>query len=305
MSSIAATSPEGTAVARGRLLVLLAGLFWSSGGLLVRLVEAAGPWEILFWRSLSLALFLLPVIALRDQGRLAPAFRAAGTRSLLGGAFLALAFVGFILSVTLTTVANVMFMLAASPLLAAALGWVVLREGVRRSTWAAIAVAMVGMGLMVGDGLSQGAPLGDFLALASAFGFACYTVTLRSRQTVDMLPSVVHAGWIAALAGAAMVLLGGGSLAVTGWDLSLCVLLGVAQLGCGLVVYTLGARRLPAAECVLLTMAEVVLGPLWVWLAIGEVPSGATLLGGAVMLAAIAFYALTGLRRRRPPIGVV
>ena len=141
MTEIPTTAEAGRAHRHGVALVMLAGAFWSSGGLLVRLVEAADAWQILFYRSLGLVAFLALVLVLRSRGRLFAAFRAAGPTGVVAGACLVFAFSGFIFAVRLTTVANALFLLSAAPFGAALLGRIVLGEVVRRATWQAIALA--------------------------------------------------------------------------------------------------------------------------------------------------------------------
>jgi drug/metabolite transporter (DMT)-like permease len=289
---------------RGVALVLLAGVFLSIGGLGVRLIEAASEWQILFYRSLALVPTLLAVLAWRNRGGLLGAFRRAGVPALIGGLCLSVSFSGFIFSLTHTTVANTLFLLSASPFLAAVLGWLVLGEGVRRATWLAIAAAMVGIGTMVGEGLAVGGLFGDVTALMAALGFAGFTVALRWGKTRDMLPAVCLAALFTAVLAALMTEARAGSFALSARDLGLCVGMGAVQIGVGLTVYTAGSRDLPAAELTLLSLSEVVLGPIWVWLGVGELPSLATVVGGAVLLGAIVGHALSGLRRWRPPIGV-
>jgi drug/metabolite transporter (DMT)-like permease len=278
----------------------------SMGGIGVRLIESAGAWQILFYRSLALIATLLVVLSYRNRGNPLGAIRGAGLAAVVAGSCLSVAFSGFIFSLSYTTVANTLFVLAAAPFLAAALGLLVLGEAVRRATWLAMAAALAGIGAMVWEGFARGNPLGDLTALLSALGFAGFTVALRWGKTRDMRPAVSWAAlFTLAVAGLMIVLGGNGDFTISAWDLGLCAVMGAIQIGAGLLVYTAGSRHMPAAELALLALTEVVLGPIWVWLAIGETPSLATLLGGAIVLGAIAGNALSGLRRWRPPIGAV
>ena len=305
MTSLAADPPGHDKALQGRLLVLLAGVFWSLAGLFMRSLEAAGDWQVVFYRSLTLIIFLGLVLAVRDGRRLPSIFAAAGWTSVLAGFFLSFAFVCFVTSITRTTVANTLFLLSAAPLLAAFLGWLLLRESVRKATWAAMVAAVLGVAVMVGDGLAQGNPLGDLLALGAALSFALFTVTLRRKPGVDMLPTTVYAGLFAMLWSGPAALVTDQGLLLSTHDLLICIALGVVQMGCGLLAYIIGARHLGAAESALLSMSEVVLGPLWVWWVFSEIPTTLTLAGGGIVLAALVGNALSGLRRRRPPVGAV
>jgi DME family drug/metabolite transporter len=306
----AALGAESAGYARGLALVALAGVFWSLGGILVRWIDTASAWQIIFYRSLALVLTLLAIIALRHRGRVGAAFVAAGWNGVAAGACLAAGFVGFILALHHTTVANTLFVLGASPLFAALLGRWLLGEAVRRATWLAIALASCGITIMVAGGLVLGTLPGNLLALAASLSFAMFSVLLRRGRESDMLPCVGYAGMISAVI-AALVVAGLSEpvspplFAIGARDLALCFAMGVVALGLGLTCFTLGARHVPAVEMALLSLTELVLGPLWVWLGVGEVPSRYTAAGGAIVLAAISYQALSGARRRRTPPGLV
>jgi len=180
----------------------------------------------------------------------------------------------------------------------------VLGEAIRRITLVCMIVSILGIAIMVGEGAVIGTLSGSLFALGAAFAFALFSVTLRKGKAVDMTPAVCWAGvWATVLAAAMLVLVQSG-FKVSFHDVLLCVLLGVVQVGLGLILFTLGSRHLPAGELVLLSMTEVVLGPVWVWLGVGEVPGLYTIIGGLIVLGAISAQALSGVRRR-PPIGVV
>ena len=286
----------------GVILVLLAGLCWSSMGLGIRFIETANVWQILFYRSLSLAPFLFLVIAVRSAGRPFLVIRKVGLAGLIGAIALVFAFTGGIFAIQATTVANAMFLFAAAPFLAALLGLFILRERVRTATWWAMVVAIAGIVLMVWEGISLGRMMGNIAALISSLGFAVFTVALRWRKVEDMMPTVFLAGVFAIVTAAAVCLSLGYSLVLPGRDILVASSLGIFQVGAGMVIYTIGSRAIPAAELALLSMIEVVLGPFWVWLFLGETAGVFTLLGGGVLLAAIAGNALSGLRNKPVPI---
>ncbi len=292
----------------GVVLVALAGGFWSLGGILVRWIEAAGAWQIIFYRSLALALTLLLIVAVRHRGRLAHAFAQAGWNGVLAGACLSGGFIGYVLALYHTSVANAVFMLGTAPLFSAVLGRVFLGEQVRRQTWLAMALALAGIGVMVAGSLVVGTIAGNLLALIAGVSFAGFNVLVRHGRANDMLPAVVIAGLIAALIAAPVVAAtaaDGGlqdAFVLRPRDLLLCLTMGSVQVGLGLTVFTVGARHVSAVELALLAMTELVLAPLWVWLGVGEVPSAFTLTGGAIIMAAIAYQALSGVRRVPPMV---
>ena len=295
--------PARPTYATGVMLVMLAGVLWSFMGLAVREI-AAGTWTILFWRAAGMVPVLAAFIIWRSGGRPWERMRRAGVAGLIGGISLIFAFAGAIYAFQATTIANAEFLFAASPFLAAVLGRALLGEAVSGATWVAIAVAAVGIFIMVGDGLSAGETAGNAAALITALGFAAFTVSLRWGRLEDMMPAVVLGG-VFTIAVAAVVLgLRGEGLAASGRDLVISTGMGALLLGLGMALYTLGSRVVPAAELALMSMVEVLLAPLWVWLALGETASRGTLLGGGILIGAIMGNALSGLRRAavQPPL---
>lgn len=282
-------------------LVLLAGVLWSTIGLGVRLIEDALVWQILFYRSCSLSVFLYIVIRLRtgqDPLRLA---LKSGWPAVIGGLSLVAAYAGGIYAIQSTSVANAMLLFASAPFMAAILGLLVLRERVKPHTWLAIALALAGIGVMVW-GKSGGAALaGNIAALGSAFGFAVFTIALRWGRAGEMLPAVFVSGLFAIVIMGAVCFLLGLPLVLSPRDGGVALGMGVFQVGAGLVCYTLGSKHVPAAELTLLSLAEVLLAPLWVWLILGETVTAQTLFGGVILLGAIAFNAVLGARRKPPP----
>jgi drug/metabolite transporter (DMT)-like permease len=279
------------------VMVLAAGLLWSFQALMIRQIEDAGPWAVLVWRSLAMVPVLLAFLAWRTGGSPFPAIRRAGLAGVLGGVALVAAMGGAILAFQTTTVANAAFLLAASPFLAALLGWLILREAVAPRTWGAIALALVGIFIMVRDGLAAGALVGNVAALVSALGFAAFSVALRWQRTADSLPASILGAAFAVVAGALAALQLGQPLAIPAPDLVWCVIMGVVTMSGGMILYTLGSRVVPSAELTLLSNTEVLLAPFWVWLIMGETASTATFVGGAVVMVAILFNAYAGVRR--------
>lgn len=286
---------------RGAALVILAGVLWSTVGLGIRLIEEAQVWQILIYRSIGLSLLLYIVIRIRTGRDPFGMIPGLGLSGLIGALSLVVAYTGGIYAIQTTSVANAMLLFAASPFMAAILGRVILRESVRWQTWIAIALACGGIAIMVGGKVGQGAFVGNLAALGSALGFAVFTISLRWGKSGEMLPCVFLSGLLGIGVMIAICLSLGLPLVFGPRDTGIAFGMGMFQVGAGLVLYTIGSKYVPAAELTLLCLAEVLLAPFWVWLALGEVPSPLTILGGAVLLAAVTFNALTGARRKRPP----
>ena len=286
----------------GVAFVLAAGVLWSTVGLGIRLIEDAVVWQILLYRSVSLSLFLYIVLRLRSRESPFAQIRRVGFPAVIAALSLVAAYAGGIYSIQVTSVANAMLLFATAPFIAAVLGWIALREPVRIATWTAIGVAIAGIAIMVADRSGSVVLKGSLAALGSALGFAIFTVALRWGRSGEMLPSVFLSGLFAIAITLGICLFLGLPLTLSTRDGSIAMGMGVFQVGAGLILYTLGSRSLPAAELALLSLAEVLLGPLWVWLVLGETASVNTLVGGAILLAAIAGNAISGKRRKPPPI---
>ena len=286
----------------GLVFVFIAGVLWSTVGLGIRLIEEATVWQILLYRSISLSLFLAIVIYLRSKENLFTVIRAAGLPACVAGLALVGAYSGAIYGIKSTSVATAMLLFACAPFIAAILGWLFLREKVRKATWISILFAILGIGIMVQDKSTGSALLGSLAALGSAFGFAVFTVALRWGRSVEMLPAVLLSGIFAIFITSSICLLSGLPFQISVNDTSISMGMGVFQVGAGLVLYTLGSKTLPAAELTLLSLAEVLLGPVWVYLFLNEVVTLSTLVGGLILLLAIAGNAISGARRKPPPI---
>jgi drug/metabolite transporter (DMT)-like permease len=270
---------------RGRIYVGLAAIAWSTAGLLQRKLTVDIATQ-LAGRALFAVLGLLVFVAFAERGHVVRAFRAIGRGGLLVTALLAVSSGAFILALNYTSVANVLFMQALAPVLAAVFGTFV-GEPVARRTWLAITVAIVGVGLMVG-GPSHPSAAGLSLSLLMAVSFAGTIVVTRHLREVSMAPATCLSQALVFLFAAPFASTG----SVGGRDLALLAGLGIGQIGLGLIFLTIGARLIPAAEVALITLLEIVLGPLWVWIAESEQPSTTTLAGGAIVLAAVVIQAV-------------
>lgn len=282
----------------GVVLVLTAGLLWSGFGLAVRHLDGAGAWAVVFWRSVALVPALMLFVSWRSKGQAMRRVLATGRSGAIGGLCLIAASLGGIYSIQATTVANAVFLFAAAPFLTAVLGWALLGERVRRSTWGAIALAAAGIYVMVREGLALGAMDGNLAALASALGFAGFTIAIRSGRQGDMVPTVVLGGVFTMIAAALVAPMMGETLWVSTHDIVLSMGMGAGLLATGMALYTVGSRVIPAAELTLLSIVEVLMAPVWVWLFLGETASEGTILGGALLVGAVIWNAISGMRGR-------
>jgi drug/metabolite transporter (DMT)-like permease len=271
---------------KGALLVAGAALAWSIAGLVTR-ATTTDSWTTLFWRSVFASLFLAVYIGFRDRGAVLRQFRELG----LGGLGVALSFgtsmTCFIIALKTTTVANVLIFQAAAPFVAAVLGWLWLGERVSLRVAAAIGATAVGIGVMVSDSVAQGRVLGDLISAVMGITFAMMVVLARRHRDVSMTAAMVLATGFTALAALPFA-----SFTPSLPDLALLAAFGTCQMGLGLVLFTAGVRLIPAADAGLITVIEVILAPVWVWLTFGEDPGPRALIGGAIVLAAVVAHTI-------------
>jgi DME family drug/metabolite transporter len=284
------------------IFVFFAGVLWSTVGLGIRLIEGAGVWQILFYRSISLTLLLYTVIHLRGGSTQLVSKELFTTPKIIGGLSLVAAYAGGIFAIQTTSVANAMLLFATAPFIAAILASLFLGEKVRIMTWCAVIVAMGGIAYMFADQSTQFSLIGSLAALGSAMGFAIFSVALRWGKDDEMLPAVFLSGCFAIIITFLICLFLKQSLSLSFRDIAISFSMGIFQVGGGLVLYTIGSKALSAADLTLLSLAEVVLGPVWVWLFLGELASNNTLIGGSILLLAIITNAVSGKRWKPPPI---
>jgi drug/metabolite transporter (DMT)-like permease len=277
----------------GILLMVGAGLCWSTGGVLVRSVSLADPWEIVLWRSIFMVLFLFAVLALWHRKNVFAKIAEVGFQGALSGFFLASTFFFFILSVTRNTVANTLVLMSTGPFFVAFFGMIFLTERIPLRTWIAIAVALSGITLMFSEGLDKGQSLGNLLALGVPTAFSLNIIILRRAKThVDMVPSVMLAGIFSILVALPLAW----PLTPTLRDFSVLGIMGCIQLGLGCILMTIATRHLSAGEVGLLALLETILGPIWVWLGIGERPTDIALIGGVIVIGALLANEWLGFR---------
>ncbi|MGR3983847.1 MAG: DMT family transporter [Gammaproteobacteria bacterium] len=296
-TSPAVDSQRGFAMA----LTVLSSVVISFGGLLLRSMEAALPWQINFYRSAALLGVVSVFIFLRFRREFFSVIYNIGMPGLIGGILLGCAGMTFLQALVSTTIANTMFILGAIPFFAALIARIVLKETLSRATILTMLMAMSGLTLMVFKGVAVGAGAGNGFALLTALLFALYTVILRSRRQREMLPTLMVSA-LCILAVSAVVQ--AGDLAISPRDMILSFIWGGALSGVAHWLFIYAARHLAAAEVTLFMMLEFALSPLWVWLVINERPSRWTLAGGALIILAVAVRALAelpGARAQVPP----
>jgi drug/metabolite transporter (DMT)-like permease len=279
-SSVAIDGVARSQHRRGQVFVALAAVAWSTAGVLQREMHIGLGTQIAgraFFAFIALGAFVLA----GHRHELVTSVRRSGWAMLGVGVSTAVASAAFIVALNYTSVAHVLFLQASAPILAALLGRITLGEAVSARAWVAMLVALAGVGVMVGA--PGGEVLVSLLSVLMAFSFAVSIVITRSHRHISMAPAACLAQVLILVFAAPFAHPG----SVDARNLVLLILLGAGQIGLGLALLSIGARLIPAAEIATITLLEVVLGPLWVWMAVSERPSTATLIGGAIVVVGV------------------
>lgn len=279
---------------RGIGLAALGMIILSPDGLLLRLIEDASVWTVIFYRTLFMGLALAIWLTVRYRGKLRLLACGMGRAGLVSTALMTASNLGFVAAIANTSVANTLVILATMPLFSAVLGRLIIGETVRPRTWVSIICAVVGIGVIFSGSLGGGYWVGDLMAVGTAFLQGLNLVVIRkARERNILMPSLCLSGFIAALVALPMA----EPATIGAYDMAILSLLGLIIVPLALVLFLGGARHAPVAEIALLSLVETVLGPLWAWLGVGEVPAMMSLAGGAVVIAAIGVNAWLGMRR--------
>ena len=282
----------------GPLLVFLGALSLSSGGLIVKSFEGSTLWQILFWRSLFFSLTVLTFLILTYKKSTIKAFYISGLPGVIGGIILSFGFCGYVFAMYNTTVANTNFIISLQILFLAIFGYFFLKEKISILTLSSIILAIIGVLLMVGNSLTPGEFSGNLAAFTMPITFAVLIIIVRKFPNVDMVPSQFVAGVSSCLIGYFL----SSNIMISLHDIFLGFLAGFFQVGFGFIFITIGARTTPAAMVGILMLTESILGPLWAFLFVGEVPSTFSLIGGGTILFAVLLQFYTLIEKNKKSI---
>jgi drug/metabolite transporter (DMT)-like permease len=282
---------------RAVMLMIIATTLWSIAGVITRHLQVAHGYEVTFWRSVFAGLFVAIALLIQQRGRAVAGVKAVGRLGLVSGLMWCVMFCCFMIALTLTTVANTLIVMSVSPLLTAFLAWLVLKQKIVARTWLAIAAAFGGIVWMFAGNLKQidaTQLMGMTIAMGVPVAASINVIALkRAGHGVDLIPAVLLGAVFSSLLMLPLIWPSHVSL----HDLALLATLGFLQLGFPCMLMVRASKNLSAPEISLLGLLEVLLGPIWAWLGAGEVPAQATLIGGAVVLAALVMNELAALRK--------
>ena len=268
---------------QGYILLLFGGFCLSWGGFIIRSFEEASIWQILFLRSFFFLLALIVFLLVTYKKNTFNIIRESGLPGLLGGFVLSFSFVAFVVAMSNTTVANVVFIISTQTMFLAIFGYFYLKEKVSLIGLISIFLAMSGIIIMVGDSISGGSLFGNVVALAIPINFAILVMIIRKNTKVDMVPAIFYSGIFSLIYGFFLA----ESFEFTKHDLWMGFLLGVPQLAVSFICITIGSRTVESATVGLLMLMETLCAPLWVWLFLNEIPPISVFIGGAVIISAI------------------
>ena len=277
----------------GILLVTASAIAWSTTGLFTRLI-ALDSATMLVWRGIFGAMGLLFVLVLREGPKGLAAFRNLGRPGWSYAVVSAIGMVCFITSLQHTSVAHVAIIYAVVPFLAAALSWIILHEAPSRDALIASAVALVGAVIMIGLG-KEGGLLGDALAFGMTLSMAYLMVFARRHPRIPTLPAAALSAALSAFAALPVAT----NLAVTVDHAVLLAAFGLVNSALGLALFLEGSARIAPIQTALIGALDAPLAPLWVWIVFTEVPTGPTLFGAIVVLAAVLWHILRQYRVAR------
>ena len=277
----------------GPLLIFFGALSLSFGGLIVKSFEGATLWQILFWRSLFFSLTVLTFLIITYKSKVLKSFHDSGLPGFIGGLILSIGFCGYVFAMYNTTVANTNFIISLQILFLAIFGFFFLKEKINLITLISIILAMSGVLLMVGNSLSPGELSGNLAAFTMPITFAVLIMIVRKFPSVDMVPAQFVAGVSSCLIGLSL----SPTIMISPHDIFLGFLAGFFQIGFGFIFITIGARTTPSAMVGIIMLSESVLGPIWAFLFVNEIPSLYGLIGGVIILFAVLLQFYTLLKK--------
>ena len=291
------TSQTGTTTRGwGMFLMIICCITISTSPLIFRSVENADIWQINIYRSFSWISALSLILLVKYRTKIINKIFAIGRWGILAGVFLASAQTCYIYALDNTTVANVVFILSAVPFVTALIAYIFLKEIIKTPTIVMMFFAVIGVFIMVNEGVNTGNTFGNIMAILTLLCFACFPVILRKNRHIDMIPTLIVPAIIIGVIG---FIIKGNDILISNNDMALSFIWGGILNGIAHSIFIIATRHLMAAEITLFMLLEFSLAPLWVWYFIGETPAVNTLYGGSIVMSALALLTFYELLKRR------
>ena len=267
----------------GYILCLLGGFFLSWGGLIIRSFETNDIWQILLVRSFFFMIALIIFLVLTYKKDTIAVIKKSGLPAVVAGLFLSLSFVAYIVAMSKTSVANVVFIISTQTIFLAIFGYLFLREKINFKGFVAITLALVGIVVMIGDSIYQGTLFGNIVAFAIPINFTILVMIIRKFPKLDMVPAIFYSGIFSGMYGLFL----SNNIYFSANDILMGFLLGVPQLAFGFICVTIGTKTTPAVTVGLLMLLETIFAPIWVWIFLNETPPLSVFTGGAIIIFAV------------------
>ena len=272
----------------GYVLIVMGAFFLSWGGLLVREFNGNDIWQILFWRAFFFTITLIIFIYYTYKKEAVSVIKRSGFPGIIGGFAMSLGFTAYIISMTETSVANVLFIISTQTIWLAIFGYLFLKEKISLKTFLSIILAMIGIAVMIGGSLNKGSLFGNLIALFIPINFAFLILLIRKFSKLDLVPALFYGGVIILIVAFFM----SETILISKHNLLVSFLLGSFQHACGFICVVIGARSTPAVVVGLLMLTETLLGPFWVFLFLNEIPPISVFVGGSIIVIAVIFKTL-------------
>ena len=272
----------------GYILCLLGGFFLSWGGLIIRLFETTDIWKILSIRSFFFITALIIFLVFTYKKNTITIIKNSGTPAVIAGLFLSLSFVAYIVAMSKTSVANVVFIISTQTIFLAVFGFLFLKEKITLRGFISIMLAFAGIVVMLGDSINQGTLFGNIVAFAIPINFTILVMIIRKFPELDMVPAIFYSGIFSGLYGIFLA----SNLSFSPNDILMGFFLGVPQLAFGFICVTIGSKSTPAVTVGLLMLLETIFAPIWVWIFLSEVPPISVFVGGSIIISAVILKSL-------------
>ena len=278
------------------ILLLITGFVGISfGGLIMRNINTADPWQIAFYRALAFLFSITLILFHQHRLGIVTNIKKIGYPGMAGGFFLMLAQLLFIQSIANTSVANALFTLSTIPFITAILAFIFLKEKISLTIIIIMFFAFFGIFIMIKDGLETGGFYGNIIALVCAFSFSTFVIILRKSRNIDMMPNLIS-GVLTLIVSFVISL---GNINVPIQDILLCFLWGGVLMGFVHSVFIFATRFLLASEVTFFMLLEFSLGPFWVWIFLNETISQETFYGGIIVMISVAVYSLFEIKNSK------
>jgi drug/metabolite transporter (DMT)-like permease len=265
-------------------------------GLIMRNINYADAWQVLFFRALGFVFSITIILSFKYKSAIVVNIKKIGLPGIFIGVLHSISNLLVVFSFSKTTIANTLFTLSSIPFITAILALIILKEKISLRTILIMLIAFIGIFIMIKDGLeTSGTHIGNLMALGSAICFSGFIIIMRKYNKVDMIPTSLISGIIIFVS----FVVTQGNIDIPIQEILLSLFWGAALNGFMNIALIFSTRFLYASEVTLFTLVEYSLGPLWVWIFLDEIITKMTLYGGLIVMLSVATYCLFEVHNQR------